>query len=85
MNNYKYFQFDSGRYFRYEINTYKFEILNDKYLWENSPNLVSIFFDAASNYKEVIDNDVLHKLQLFPHKKDYEEIVLSNSNQKNKF
>ena len=61
--NYKYFKFIEGRYFRLDEENYKFQILNDDNLWEDSYDVESLYVDPAVKYQEITDIETITKLK----------------------
>ena len=62
---YRYYKFDCGRFFRLDEENYNFQILKEDNLWEDDDALISLFYDAASNYYEIKDKDLISRLEKY--------------------
>lgn len=65
---YQYFRFLTGRFFRMNPENYQFEVLNEEMLWEENSDLISIFFDAASEYYLITDPNIIAELESYNRK-----------------
>lgn len=51
----KYYRFPNGTIFAYNQKTLNFYIQNVDGTWSLEPRLISIFYDAASDYEEIVE------------------------------
>lgn len=68
MNNYKYYKFVGGRYFRVTIDEERFEVINDNNEWEEDDMIYFLYYDLGMDKEEITDKEELEKLTTFPRK-----------------
>ena len=83
--NYKYFKFIEGRYFRLDEESYKFQILNDDNLWEDSYDVESLYEEPAIKYQEITDIEIINKLKTFKTLKEFEANNITISDYETRF
>ena len=82
---YKYFKFIEGRYFRLDEENYKFQILNDDNLWEDSYDVESLYVDPAVKYQEITDIETITKLKKYKTLKEVEANNITISDYETRF
>ena len=68
MNNYKYYKFVGGRYFRVTNDEERFEVINDNNEWEEEDMIYFLYNDLGMDKEEIKDKDELDKLISLPSK-----------------
>lgn len=58
INEEKYYMFNNGRVFKYDMINQKFFLLDKDGNWIYYPSLMDIYYDAASDYFEVTIDDI---------------------------
>lgn len=61
-NDYKYYKFVGGRYFRVTPDEETFEVINDKNEWEEEDMIYFLYNDLGMDYERVTDPNKLKEL-----------------------
>ena len=70
MNEYKYYKFVKGRYFRVTLDEERFQVINKENEWEDNDMIYFLYNDLGIDYDEVVDKQKLEELQSLPERKE---------------